>query len=170
MLSVLKILTVFLTMQLAAGSGSGLNQLLVDGPDLHSSLKTIQLENYPVRHLPSDQIPGNPHHSTDPGFVNAIARSSSQGRLDATGIESVLYALYLGEDEVGIYGLETADDAEADRREKLLRDIWKKNASLDRAQVHRAGRTLIVVWTDGVSPEAWSSVNAAVEQRISLAE
>ena len=74
MMRVLKLLTVFLSMQVAADSDSGLNQLLVDGHELHASLKTIELENYPVRHLPTDLLPGNPHCSSDHGFVNAISR------------------------------------------------------------------------------------------------
>lgn len=58
----------------------------------------------------------------------------------------------LGESEVGLYGLEAASPADANRIEGVLRGIWARNESLRRARVHRKGKVLVVVWNDGVSP------------------
>lgn len=147
-------------------STSGLGSLVVDGHELHASLKTRQIDDS-IRHLPPGVFPPeNPHLSTDAGFVEAIARSGSQGRLGREGIRSVLYALYVGEKELGFYGLEAASAADANQREDALRKIWTKNVSLDRARIHREGLVLVVVWTDGVSPECWEAVNASVIERL----
>ena len=145
--------------------GSGLDSLVLEGHELHASLKTRQLDDS-VRHVPRDLIPGNPHVWTNAAFVAAIACCASQGRLGGEGIRSALYALYREKSELGFYGLEAVSAAEADRREEALRDIWSHNARLGRAQVHRKGLVLVVVWTDGVSPECWEAVNARVEERL----
>jgi hypothetical protein len=78
----------------------------------------------------------------------------------------VLYALYVGESELGFYGFEAASGADADQREDALREIWAKNVGVDRAHVHRKGLVLVVVWTDVVSPECWEAVNASVVERL----
>ena len=150
---------------LAACSTSGLSPLMLEGHELHPSLRTRQLDE-PLRHVPRDVLRANPQHSTDPDFVRAIAGGGSQGRLDRDGIRSALYALYLGERDLGFYGLEAESLAEADRWEGQLRKIWSHNVHLDRARVHRGGLVLVVVWTDGVSPEAWEAANALVVERL----
>lgn len=150
----------------AACSTSGLAPLLLEGPDLHASLETRPLDGAPIRHVHGDVITGNPQLSTDADFVAAIARSSSQGRLGSEGIRAALYALYQGEEELGIYGLEAASEADASRREEALRAIWAHNARLDRARVHRGGLVVVVVWHDGVSPGCWEAVNAKVAERL----
>lgn len=148
----------------------GLESLDFAGHELHESLRTIPLER-PIRHLPPDlMLPENPHYSTDSEFVATISRSSSQGRLDSEGIHAALYARYIGETELGIYGLEADSTAEADLREEALRDIWVHNMSLDRASVHRKGLVLVVIWHDGVSPECWASVNAKVAERLNVSD
>jgi hypothetical protein len=78
----------------------------------------------------------------------------------------VLYSIYKAENELGFYGFEAASAADADQREGTLREIWAKNVRLDRARVHREGLVLVVVWTDGVSPECWEAVNATVFERL----
>lgn len=79
--------------------------------------------------------------STDPEFVDAVAHGPSQGRLGKAGIRAALYALYLhfGESDLGLYGVEAASAADADRLETAMRGIWAYNASLGRARVHRTG-------------------------------
>lgn len=145
---------------------SVLSSFVLEGPELHASLRTHQLDS--IRHLPPGVLPpGNPHLSTDDEFVEAIARSSSQGRLDRDGIHAVLYARYTtDESELGIYGLEAESDTDAEEREKALREIWAYNGSLNRARVHRKGLVLVVIWHDGVSPECWESVNASAVKRL----
>lgn len=151
---------------LAACSTSGLSPLVLEGRELHPSLTTRQLDDRPIRHVPRSVLRRNPQHSSDAEFVKAIAKSGSQGNLGGEGIRSALYALYVGDREVGLYGLEAASAADADRLEDALREIWSHNVSIDRARVHRGGLVLVVVWTDGVSPEVWEAVNAAVVQRL----
>ena len=154
---------------LFAGCGpSGLNPLILDGHELHASLETQQIDDVQRLHVPRAVLRDNPQLSTDAEFVEAIARGGSQGRLGAEGIRAALYALYRGESEVGFYGLEAASTADADRRESLLRGIWAYNASLDRARVHRRGKLLVVVWTDGVSASCWEAVNAVVVERLAV--
>lgn len=149
---------------------SGLEALLVEGPELHASLTTRPMDDS-VRHLPPGMIPpGNPHISTDPEFVEAIARSGSQGRLGSEGIRSVLYAVYVAEDELGFYGLEMASLELADQREADAREIWAHNIGGDRASVHREGNVVLVIWHDGVSPECWEAVNASVAERLRSTE
>lgn len=112
-------------------------------------------------------LPGNQHLSTDDEFVEAISRGGSQGRLGREGIHAALYARYAtSENEVGCYGLEAVSNADADQREKSLREIWAHSGRLERASVHRKGLMLFVIWNDGVSPECWESVNASVVKRL----
>jgi len=146
-------------------SGSGLGSLVLEGHELHASLKTRQIDDS-VRHVPRALIPENPHVSTDAAFVAVIARNGSQGSLGREGIRSALYASYLGKKELGFYGLEAVSAADADRWEEALRKIWAHNERLGIAQVHRKGLVLVVVWTDGVSPECWEAVNAKVVERL----
>ena len=147
-------------------SGSGLGSLVLEGHELHASLKTRQIDDS-VRHVPRALIPGNPHVSTNAAFVAAIATCASQGSLGREGIRSALYALYREKNELGFYGLEAVSAADADRWEEALRKIWAHNGRLGMAQVHRKGLVLVVVWTDGVSPECWEAVNAKVVERLS---
>ena len=98
-----------------------------------------------------------------------FARIASQGRLGGKGVRAALYALYLGESEVGLYGLEAASPADADRLEGVLRGIWAHNESLGRARVHRKGQVLVVVWNNGVSTSCWEAVNAEVVERLRAA-
>ncbi len=151
---------------IAGCGGSGLIPLVLDGHDLHASLVTQHLDDGPHRHVPRDVLRDNPQLSTEAEFVEAIARSGSQGRLGSEGIRAALYALYQGDSQIGFYGLEAESTAEADRREILLRDIWAYNVSLDRARVHRGGKVLVVVWNDIVSASCWEAVNAVVVERL----
>ena len=166
--SKMKKLLLFLGFLLAACSmsGSGLGSLVLEGHDLHASLQTRRLDS--IRDLPSGVVPPrNPQLSTDDKFVQAIARSSSQGRLGREGIRSALYARYAaGEKEIGIYGLEVKSGADADLREKALRAIWAYNGRRDLARVHRKGLVLVVVWHSGVSAECWEAVNASIVERL----
>jgi len=146
-------------------SGSGLGSLVLEGHELHASLKTRQIDDS-VRHVPRALIPENPHVSTDAAFVAVIARNGSQGSLGREGIRSALYALYREKNELGFYGLEAVSAADADRWEEALRKIWAHNVRLGIAQVHRKGLVLVVVWTDGVSPECWEAVKAKVVERL----
>jgi len=50
--------------------------------------------------------------------------------------------------------------------EDTIRKIWSNNVRMGRAQVHRKGLVLVVVWTDGVSRECWEAVNAKVVERL----
>ena len=145
---------------------SALELIATEGPDLHASLRARKIDES-TRHLPAGlRPPKNPYVSTQPEFVHAIARSSSQGRLSEVGVRAVLYGLYSAEHDLGLYGIEAESMVEADRRETLLREIWAHNARLNRARVHRKDLFLIVVWTDGVSPECWQSVNEHVIKRM----
>lgn len=144
---------------------SWLTRLVLEGHDLHPSLATPRLDDK-ARHVPRGVLHSNPELSSDCEFVNAIARSGSQGNLSGEGIRSALYALYFAEKEVGLYGLEAATEVDANRLEAALRKIWSHNESIDRAQVHRKGLVLVVVWNDGISSESWDAVNVAVEARL----
>ena len=157
-----------LVLVLAGCAPSGLGPLVVDGPELHSSLVTLKLEDAARFHI-APVLRDNPYLSTDSAFVDVLARIASQGRLDGgQGVRAALYALYLGESEVGLYGLEAASPADADRIEGVLRAIWAHNARLERARVHRGGRVLVVAWNNGVSPECWEAVNAGVLKRLNV--
>ena len=145
---------------------SGLESLVLEGHELHASLRTRQIDE-PSRHLlPGALPPGNPHLSADAGFVEAIARGQSQGTLGREGIRSALYALYVGEKELGFYGVEAESVADANQREDAVREIVANMVRMDRMRFYRAGLVLLVVWHDGVSPECWSSVNARVLERL----
>ena len=169
-------LVFFLLMSLAADSAfaaksshlaeSGLTPLVLEARELHPSLVTRRVDDKTIRHVPSSVIQRNPQHSTDTDFIEAIARSGSQGNLGGEGVRSALYALYLGDEELGFYGLEAASAVDANRLEDAIRKIWAHNARIDRARVHREGLVLVVVWTDGVLPEVWEAVNAAVSDRL----
>ena len=151
---------------LAEESPSGLHSLILEGHELHPSLSTPRIEDYPIRHIPRHLVKANPYHSDDPDFVRVISRGGSQGNLEGEGVRSALYALYLGERELGFYGMEAESMVDADRLEREVRRIWANNARFDRARVHREGLVLLVIWTDGVSPESWEAVNAVVAERL----
>lgn len=159
-------LAVALAVLLCACATSGLDPLVVEGHELHPSLATVQLDDESYRMLPRDVLPRNPHLSTDAGFIEAIARNGSQGRNDGEGIRAALFALYVGESELGIYGLEAASKEVADRIEGALLSIWAKNVSFGRVRIHR-GEVLVVVFHDGVSAACWEAVNASVVERLS---
>jgi pimeloyl-ACP methyl ester carboxylesterase len=152
--------------RLAGCPPSALSPLVVDGQELHASLATRPLEDTSRLHVAREVLRDNPYLSTDAEFVDAIARGASQGRLGGEGVRAALYALYLGESEVGLYGLEAASTAEADQLEGAVREIWAYTESLGRARVHREGDVLVVVWNAGVSPSCWEAVNAGVVERL----
>ena len=152
---------------LAGCAPSALGPLVVDGHELHASLVTRKLEDAARLHV-APVLRDNPYLSTDSEFVDVLARIASQGRLlGGEGVRAALYALYLGESEVGLYGLEAASPTDADRLEGVLRGIWAHNERLGRARVHREGNVLFVVWHNGVSPACWEAVNAGVVERLS---
>jgi hypothetical protein len=157
-----KLLPVWSLLLLAGCAPSALAPLLVDGQELHASLATRKLNDVSRLHVPRAVIRDNPYLSTDVEFVDAIAHSASQGRLGGDGVRAALYALYLGESELGLYGLEGASIADTDRLEGALRRIWAHNERLGRARVHREGLILVVVWNDGMSPSSWDAVNGRV--------
>lgn len=143
-----------------------LELMAMKGPELHVSLHAHKLDGS-IRHFPAGlRLPKNPYVTLQPEYVHAIARSSSQERLNEDGVRAVLYGIYAAEHDLGLYGVEVESIEEADRRETLLREIWVKNVRLDRARVYRKGLFLIVVWNDGVSPECWQSVNESVGKRM----
>jgi hypothetical protein len=151
---------------LAGCAPSALRPLVLEGQELHASLVTRNLDDVSRLHVPRAVLPDNPYLSTDAAFVDAIAHGASQGRLGGAGIRAALYALYLGESDLGLYGLEAASAADADRLEVALRGIWAYNDSVGRARVHREGKVLVVVWNGGVSPSCWEAVNAKVVERL----
>ena len=145
---------------------SSLERLNLEGHELHASLRTPPLEV--LRDVPTNAVqPTNPHLSTDDDFVESISRGASQGRLAREGIRAALYARYAtDENEIGVYGLEADSVADADQREKLVRDIWAHNASFGRSRVHRGGLLIVVVWHDGVSTEIWEAVNTKITEQL----
>jgi hypothetical protein len=145
----------------AACGPSGLNPLVLDGHGLHASLVTQQIDD-----VPRAVLRDNPQLSTEPEFVEVVARGGSQGQLGGEGIRAAFYAVYRGRSEVGRYGLEASSTANANRLEGLLREIWTTNASLDRARIHRGGEILVVVWNHPVSPSCWKAVNTVVAERL----
>ena len=151
---------------LAGCAPSALRPLVVDGPELHASLVTRRLEDAAKLHL-APVLRDNPYVSTDTKFVDTTTRMSSQGRVDGTGVRAALYALYLGEGEVGLYGLEAASPEDADRLEGVLRAIWAHNGGLGLARVHREGKLLVVAWHNRVSTSCWEAVNAGLVERLS---
>src|SRR5215213_9455017 len=60
-------------------SGGRLGSLVLEGHELHASLKTGPIDDDSVRHV--KRAPGNPHVSTNADFVTGIARGASQGSL-----------------------------------------------------------------------------------------
>lgn len=153
---------------LAGCAPSALGPLVVDGHELHASLVTRKLEDAAILHV-APVLRDNPYLSTEAEFVDVVARIASQDRFNGEGVRAALYALYLGESEVGLYGLEAASPADADRLEGVLRKIWAHNELLGRARVHRKGKVLVVVWNNGVSRSCWEAVNAAVVERLPAA-
>ncbi len=145
---------------------SAWHRLILDGHELHSSLRTQQVSE-PIRHLPSHIVlPRNPYASTETEFIDAVVGSSSQGKLAGDGVRSAFYAFYAEEKDLGFYGLEATSTLDADWREVALNKTWAKNMSLDRVRIHRKGLLLVVVRHDGVSPDCWASVNAGVAERL----
>lgn len=145
---------------------SQLEALILDGKQLHNTLRNRPMDDT-VRHLPAGMtMPSNPYVSTDAEFVRAIAGASSQGRLRENGIRAVLYSLYIDEKELGFYGLEAMTLQDANQREAQLREVWSVNASFNRARVHREGVVVLVIWTDGVSEDCWKAVNETVSDRL----
>ena len=150
-----------------AGCGdAGLEVLVLEGEEIHASLRTLEIDSVERLHVPRDLIPENPMLSSDAAFVRVISRAGSQGRYESEGVRAAMYALYEEEHEVGFYGLEALSAEDADRIESRLRETWAYNASFDRAQVHRGGNVILVIWTDGVSPEVWQALNAVVAERL----
>lgn len=151
---------------LAGWQPSGLARLVVDGPELCPSLVTRRLEDA-AKHQLAPVLRANPYLSTDAAFVDVIARYASQGRLGGgEGVRAALYALYLGEGQVGLYGLEAESPADADRLEGVLRAMNAFNERLGLARVYREGNVLVVVWHRGASPSCWETVNAEVVRRL----
>ena len=150
----------------AACGTSGLKPLVLEGHELHASLVTPQIDDAPI-HVSRGVLRNNPQLSTDAEFIEAIARSGSQGQLGGEGIRAALYAVYLGEGvRLGIYGLEAASSEDAFRIEGVLRSTWAHNASLDVTRVYRSGGVLVVVWAVSETPACWEEVNAAVAERL----
>lgn len=147
--------------------GSGLASLVLEGDELHASLKTPQIDDSD-QHMPRALIPRNPHVSTNAAFVAAVIRNASRSSLDTEGIRSALYALYREENDLGFCGLEAVSAADADRWEEAMHKIWAHNVRLGLAQVHRKGLVLVLVWTHGVSPECWKAANAKVVERLAI--
>ena len=142
----------------------GLEPFVLQGHELHASLATRSLDE-PNLGVPTP-VRDNPQLSTDAEFIEAIAHSATQGGLGKEGIRAALYARYLGERGLGIYGLEAASAAHADRIEGALRSAWTYAARTDQARVHRGGEILVVVWADVGSPACWEAVNAVVAERL----
>lgn len=155
-----------LCLAIAASSTSELAPLVLEGHELHSSLVARELGESSIRHVPRAVVKGNPYLSADSEFIEAIARSGSQGRLDGKGVSFALYALYGAERDLGFYGLEAASEADADRLEDALREVWAHNVRIDRARVHRGKLGLVVVWHDGVPLDCWKAVNSGIAERL----
>jgi hypothetical protein len=147
---------------LAGCAPSALGPLVVDGQELHASLVTRDLKDVscPARCYETIHT-SRPTPSSSTPSLTARRRAGSAER-----VRTALYALYLGESELGLYGLEAASTADADRLEGALRGIWAYNESLGRARVHREGKVIVVVWNAGVSPSCWEAVNAEVVERL----
>lgn len=153
-----------LSLAATAGSPGELDRFVLDAHELHEALVAVPVDGLPL-HVPHDLLRENPQLSTEPEFVEAVARGSSQGRLGSDGVRAALYAVYQEESQIGVYGLEAESSADADRLEPLLREIWARNASLERARVHRRGDVLLVVWNAPHTPPSWEDVNAALAGR-----
>lgn len=95
----------------ASSSPSALGPLVVDGQDLHASLVKRKLKDAAILQLVL-VLRDNPYLSMDVEFVDVMARIASLGQLGGgEGICAALFALYLGESELGLYGLEAASPA-----------------------------------------------------------
>lgn len=145
---------------------SELAPLVLEGHELHDSLVTREFNESSLRHVSFAVIGGNPYLSADAEFVEAIGSSSSQGQLDGKGVRFALYAHYRAERDLGFYGMEAASEADADRLEDALREIWAYGGRLGRARVHRGNLVLVVVWHDGVSLDCWEAVNSGIVERL----
>ncbi len=143
----------------ASCSSVELEALIIQSKDLHSSIKTKHFNRKSIRHVPFDILQSNPQYSEDIKFINAITRSSSQGKLDGENIRSGLYALYEAGPDLGFYGLEATTSQYAEEFEEKLRKIWSHNISIRRASVYRKDAVLVVVWHDGVASDVWDAVN-----------
>ena len=143
-----------------------LRALMLSGHDLHPSIEMPDLES--IREVPIGiGFPPNPKVSKEPEFVEGVARGSSQGRLNRDGMRTALYARYVVDGlDIGIYALEARTGADADRREKQMREIWQVNAGVDRAMVARGGRVLVVAWHDAVPQECWDSAKTVLRERL----
>lgn len=159
------ILAALICLVLPACATGERHPLVFEAHELHESLEALPVDDVPL-HVPRDVLADNPQLSSEPEFVAAVTRGSSQGRLQDEGIRTALYAVYRGDSVLGIYGLEARSAADAERLEGLLREIWTVNASLERARVHRGGQILAVVWNAPETPSCWEAVNAAVAQRL----
>jgi len=153
-----------LCLLLGSCATSGLQEVVLSGHELHSSLGPKLLDG--ANHGVPRGVRDNPHSTTDADVVESIARSASQGKVGGTGIRAALYALYQGEDELGFYGLEAATTQDADRLEGILRATWAHNVGIGIARVHRGGQIFVVVWHDGVSASCWQEVNAGLAKRL----
>lgn len=145
-----------------------LDSLLVDGAELHPTLKTESVDNLPA----GRDFPANPWQSTAPAFIESMARYGSQGRLDGEGMNDALFAQYTdGSSEIGFYGLAAENESVALQREQDLREIWAHNHGLDRTHIHRQGLVLLVVWirTGDELPAAWHAVKQWAAQKMSSA-
>ncbi len=151
---------------LAGCATSALGPLVMDGQELHASLEIRRLNDASRLHVPRAVLRDIPYLSTDAHVVDVITGGASQGRLGGEGIRAALYAHYLGESELGFYGLEAASTADAERLEGSLRPIWAYSESLGRVRVHREGKVLVIVWHGGVSPSIWEAVNARILERL----
>ena len=116
------------------------------------------------------RLPGNPilRHTMDPRLVE---EAQAYGYVNINGPSLIRVPTWI-EHPLGRYYLYFAHHkgeyirlSYADRLEGLLRGIWAKNASLDRARVHRGGKVLVVVWNDAVLA-CWEAVNAVVAERL----
>ena len=141
--------------------------MVFEGSELHPSLRTRKADE-PAWHVRSGFVlPRNPCVSSDAEFVETISRSSSQGRIPSSGVQSALYAAYdADEKRVLLRGLEAASDHDAGWREAALRSIWAVNVRGGNIRVHRKGTLLVVVWHQGLSPESWEAVNASVAKKL----
>ena len=145
-------------------ASTGLERVAMEGSELHASLGPKDLEE--AHHGVPEGILRSPQLSSDPRVVESVGSFASQGQLDGEGIRRVLFAVYEGESEVGLYGLEAASPGIADGLETRLRAIWAHNVSLERTRIHRGGAVLLVVWHDGVTPGCWEAVNARLVARL----
>lgn len=139
-----------------------LKSLIIQAKDIHPLLETQQLSRESIRHISFDVLHDNPQYSEDIKFVNAIARSSSQGKLNGKNIRSALYALYNAGKDLGFYGLDTKNNRDAEQLEIKLRKIWSHNISIGRANVYRKGTVLVVIWHDGATKDVWKAINTKV--------